>query len=268
MDQWRIIACESSDYRHIVHDDGFVWLMFVHERFSASEQTLNSQNHGVHYMSVITRLTCNNSILLTRNSPDWQTYRDDTADDTVLCISGIVLGMTGLRLWLACVHKGNIRTSYSWYTRDNVCDSFRDVITSRWACSRATRSLEHVGTEIYRRPSLRHMTWINQSRPSIHPENLKSYSRVVEFIFTERPRLCRSSLGKRKRCLDQENWINSLAQPPDVYLWYFKVMKMLSDKTKLQMIFIYLFLLINLFIYLFIYFLLFFHRNGWLKWMT
>ena len=87
---WRIIACESSDYRHIVHDDGFVWLMFVHERFSASEQTLNSQNHGVHYMSVITRLTCNNSILLTRNSPGWQTYRDDTADDTVLCISGIV----------------------------------------------------------------------------------------------------------------------------------------------------------------------------------
>ena len=114
--QWRIIACESSDYRHMVHDDGFVWLMFVHERFSTSEQTLNSQNHGVHYMSVITRLTCNNSILLTRilltrNSPDWQTYRDDTADDTVLCISGIVLGMTGLRLWLACVHKGNIRTS-------------------------------------------------------------------------------------------------------------------------------------------------------------
>ena len=108
---WRIIACESSDYRHIVHDDGFVWLMFVHERFSASEQTLNSQNHAVHYMSVITRLTCNNSILLTRNSPDWQTYRDDTADDTVLCISGIVLGMTGLRLWPACVHKGNIRTS-------------------------------------------------------------------------------------------------------------------------------------------------------------
>ena len=111
LDQWRIIACESSDYRHIVHDDGFVWLMFVDERFSASEQTLNSQNHGVHYMSVITRLTCNNSILLTRNSPDWQTYRDDTADDTVLCISGIVLGITGLRLWLACVHKGNIRTS-------------------------------------------------------------------------------------------------------------------------------------------------------------
>ena len=27
--QWRIIACESSEYRHIVHDDGFVWLMFV-----------------------------------------------------------------------------------------------------------------------------------------------------------------------------------------------------------------------------------------------
>ena len=60
-----------------MHDDGFVWLMFVHERFSASEQTLNSQNHGVHYMLVITRLTCNNSILLTRNSPDWQAYRDD-----------------------------------------------------------------------------------------------------------------------------------------------------------------------------------------------
>ena len=39
-----------------MHDDGFVWLMFVHERFSASEQTLNSQNHGVHYMSVITDL--------------------------------------------------------------------------------------------------------------------------------------------------------------------------------------------------------------------
>ena len=31
MKQWRIIACESSDYRHIVHDDGFVWLMFVLE---------------------------------------------------------------------------------------------------------------------------------------------------------------------------------------------------------------------------------------------
>ena len=148
----------------------------------ASEQTLNSQNHGVHYMSVITRLTCNNSILLTRNSPDWQTYRDDTADDTVLCISGIVLGMTCLRLWLACVHKA-IKETYvrlNWYTRDNVCDSFRDVITSRWACPRAARSLEHVGTEIYRRLSMRHMTWINQSRPSIHPENLKSYNRVVE----------------------------------------------------------------------------------------
>ena len=94
MVHWRIIACESSDYRHIVHDDGFVWLMFVHEHFSVSEQTLNSQNHRVHYKLVITRLTCNNSILLTRNSPDsadWQTYREDTADDTVLCISGIVL---------------------------------------------------------------------------------------------------------------------------------------------------------------------------------
>ena len=109
--EWRIIACESSDYRHIVHDDGFVCLMFVHECFSASEQTLNSQNHGVHYMSVITRLACNNSILLTRNSPDWQTYKDDTAANTVLCISGIVLGMTGLRLWLVCIHKRNIRTS-------------------------------------------------------------------------------------------------------------------------------------------------------------
>ena len=106
-----IIACELSDYRHIVHNDGFVWLIFVHERFSTSEQTLNSQKNGVHYMSVITRLTCNNFILLMRNSPVWQTYRDDTADDTLLCISGIVLGMTGLRLWLACVHKGNIRTS-------------------------------------------------------------------------------------------------------------------------------------------------------------
>ena len=26
------------------------------------------------------------------------------------------------------------------------------------------------------------MTWINQSRPSIHPENLKSYNRVVELL--------------------------------------------------------------------------------------
>ena len=34
---------------------------------------------------------------------------------------------------------------------------------------------------MYRRLSLRHMTLINQSRPSIHPENLKSYSRVVEW---------------------------------------------------------------------------------------
>ena len=58
------------------------------------------------------------------------------------------------------------------------------VMSSRqgWACPRATRSLEHVGTEIYRCLSLRHMTWINQSRPSIHPENLKSYNRVVEWV--------------------------------------------------------------------------------------
>ena len=54
-----------------------------------------------------------------------------------------------------------------------------------------------------------------------------------QFIFTERPRLCCSNLGKRKHCLDQENGINSLEQAPDVYLWYFKEMKMLSDKTKL-----------------------------------
>ena len=78
-----------------------------------------------------------------------------------------------------------------------------------------------------------------------------------QFIFTERQRLCCSSLGKRKHCLDQENGINSLEQPPDVYLWYFKEMKMLSDKTKLQMIFIYLFIFINFF-FIFIYFLLFF----------
>ena len=44
----------------------------------------------------------------------------------------------------------------------------------------ATRSFQHVGTEIYRRLRLRHMTCINKSRPSIHPENLKSYNRVVE----------------------------------------------------------------------------------------
>ena len=50
--------------------DFILILMFVQQRFSASEQTLNSQNHEVHYMSVITRLTCNNSILLMRNSPD------------------------------------------------------------------------------------------------------------------------------------------------------------------------------------------------------
>ena len=136
--QWRIIACESSDYRHIVHDDGFVWLMFVHERFSASEQTLNSQNHGVHYMSVITRLTCNNSILLTRKLPRltnlkrwhswwhgsvyfWHCLRDD--------------GFT-LMAFRAFTKETYVRLS--WYTHDNVCDSFRDVITSWWAFPRAS----------------------------------------------------------------------------------------------------------------------------------
>ena len=46
-----------------------------------------------------------------RETPQTDKPRDATADDTVLCISGIVLGMMGLRLWLACVHQGNIRTS-------------------------------------------------------------------------------------------------------------------------------------------------------------
>ena len=54
---------------------------------------------------------CDSMVRIARNSPDRQIYRDDTADDMALCISGIVLGMTGLRLWLACVHKGNISTS-------------------------------------------------------------------------------------------------------------------------------------------------------------
>ena len=44
-DQWRIIARWSSVFPGIVHADDFVWLMFVHERFSASEQTLNTQKH-------------------------------------------------------------------------------------------------------------------------------------------------------------------------------------------------------------------------------
>ena len=35
-----------------------------------------------------------------------------------------------------------------------------------------------------------------------------------------------------------KSWINSLEQAPDVCLWYFKEMKMLGDKTKLQKIFI------------------------------
>ena len=82
---WRIIACESSDYQHIVHDDGFVWLMFVHERFSASEQTLNSQNHGVHYMLVITRL---NAIILfhLRETPQTDKPTEMTQLMTRFCV--------------------------------------------------------------------------------------------------------------------------------------------------------------------------------------
>ena len=42
---WRIIARWSSVFPGIVHLDDFVWLMFVHEHFSAREQTLNTQKH-------------------------------------------------------------------------------------------------------------------------------------------------------------------------------------------------------------------------------
>ena len=170
--QWRIIACQSSDYRHIVHDDGFVWLMFLHERFSMSEQTLNSQNHGAHYMSVITWLTCNNSILLTRNSPDWQTYRDDTADDTVC--SGSVYFWHFFRddgfTLMACVRSQRKHTHVLADTR---------VITY------VIPSLSHLATEIYRSLSLCHVTWIDQSRTSIHPETLKSLkpsSRMINIL--------------------------------------------------------------------------------------
>ena len=90
------------------------------------EQTLNSQNHGVHYMSVITRLTCNNSILLTRNS---QTDKPTEMTQLMTRFCVIVLGWRvyayGLR---AFTKETYIRLS--WYMRDNVCDSFRDVITS------------------------------------------------------------------------------------------------------------------------------------------
>ena len=43
--EWRIIARWSSVFPGVVHADDFRWLMFVHERFSASEQTLNTQKH-------------------------------------------------------------------------------------------------------------------------------------------------------------------------------------------------------------------------------
>ena len=45
-------------------------------------------------------------------------------------------------------------------------------------------------------------------------------------------------IGHRLRLPFIKSGINSLEQPPDVCLWYFKEMKMLSDKTKLHIIFI------------------------------
>ena len=37
-----LVECVSQV---LVHADDFLWLMFVHERFSVSEQTLNTQKH-------------------------------------------------------------------------------------------------------------------------------------------------------------------------------------------------------------------------------
>ena len=47
---------------------------------------------------------CSRAIILfyLRETPQTDKPTGMTADDTALCISGIVLGMTGLRLWLAC----------------------------------------------------------------------------------------------------------------------------------------------------------------------
>ena len=43
--EWRIIARWSSVFLCVVHADDFVWFMFVHGHFGASEQTLNTRKH-------------------------------------------------------------------------------------------------------------------------------------------------------------------------------------------------------------------------------
>ena len=137
-------------------------------------------------MSVITRLTCNNSILLMRNSPDWQTYRDDTADDTV-CSCSVYFWHCfrddGFTL-MACVRSQRKHT-YVLADTHVITYVIPSVMSSRhggFSCV-LPPSLLHVATEIYRSLSLCHVTWIDQSRTSIHPENLKSYNRVVECLF-------------------------------------------------------------------------------------
>ena len=45
--EWEIFVtlAEWGFFCGIVHTDNFVWLKFVHERFSMSEQTLNAHTH-------------------------------------------------------------------------------------------------------------------------------------------------------------------------------------------------------------------------------
>ena len=154
----------------------FCVINVVHKRFSVSEQTLNSHNHGVNYMSVITRLTCNNSILLTRNSPDWQTYRDDTADDTVCSCSVYFwhcFNDDGFML-MACVRSQRKHT-YVLADTHVITYVIPSVMSSRHgglSCLLPS-SLSHVATEIYRSLSLCHVTWIDQSRTSIHPQKFE-----------------------------------------------------------------------------------------------
>ena len=98
----------------------------------------------------------------------------------VLCISGIVLGMTGLRL---CVRSQRKHTYVLADTRVITYVIPSVMLSRHGGLSRVLPpSLSHVATEIYRSLSLCYVTWIDQSRTSIHPENLKPYNQVVECV--------------------------------------------------------------------------------------
>ena len=126
-------------------------------------------------MKVIKRLTCFNFILLTRKTLDWQTYGDDSADDTV-CLCSVNFCVS---YFSVCV-----------YVSIGILDLIVCVCSKRShdveTYMSAPLSLPQVITEIYRHLSLCHMMWIDQSRTSIHPHNLTSYNRLVEYaLYTD-----------------------------------------------------------------------------------